>query len=208
MLKTNLSTRPFYNERRIHVLAAIAAVAVIGFTAWNLGSLIGLSEKRAALREQVAADEQAAVDLRGRAAALERGVDRVALAAVAEQARHANGIIEGRLFSWTEFFNRLEETLPAGVRLVSVAPQLDEADNGVTLIVIARRGEDADEFMERLEASGAFSGMSPVSDFVTDDGEHRVMLRGRYFPRAADGTQTSDEDEAGSDVREGAEVRP
>ena len=31
MLRTNLSTRPFYNERRVHVAAAVAAVAVIGF---------------------------------------------------------------------------------------------------------------------------------------------------------------------------------
>lgn len=199
MLKTNLSTRPFYNERRVHVLAAVAAVAVIGFTAWNLASLVALSERRSDLRAQVAADEQAAADLRARATALERGVDQVALAAVSEQARQANAIIDGRLFSWTAFFNRLEETLPGGVRLVSVAPQLDGDAIVVTMIVIARRSEDADEFMERLEASGAFQSMSPVSDLVGDDGEHRVTLRGLYL---------ADAEEAGGAGAPGGEGRP
>lgn len=202
MLKTNLSTRPFYNERRVHLAAAIAAVAVIGFSAWNIGSLIGLSEKRSDLRAQVAADEQQAADLRARAATLERGVDMVALAATAEEARRANAIIDGRTFSWTAFFNHLEETLPAGVMLSSVTPQLERGDIIVTMNVIARRSEDVDEFMERLEASGAFSGMSPTNDTVDDGGLHLVAMRGRYL---GEGAAADAEPAAGARVPESGE---
>lgn len=185
MLKTNLSTRPFYNERRVHLAAALVALAVVAFTAWNVAQLVTLSARRTELRTQAEADTRTAGDLRARAAALERGVDMVALAAIAEEARQANAIIDGRTFSWTAFFNRLEETLPPGVMLASVAPRLEQGDIIVTMVVMARRSEDVDEFMERLEASGAFGGVSPINDTVGTDGLHRVALRGRYIGEPA-----------------------
>ena len=35
MLRTNLSTRPFYNERIIHLLIALAGVIILGITVFN-----------------------------------------------------------------------------------------------------------------------------------------------------------------------------
>ena len=35
MLRTNLSTRPFYNERAVHLLLALAAVIVLALTAFR-----------------------------------------------------------------------------------------------------------------------------------------------------------------------------
>ena len=40
-------------------------------------------------------------------------------------AREANQLIDRRAFSWTDLFNRFEETLPADVRIVAVTPQVD-----------------------------------------------------------------------------------
>ncbi len=181
MLKTNLSTRPFYNERRVHLAAALVALVVVAFSVWNVARLVTLSSRRTALSSQIEADEQAAAELRARAASLESGVDLVALGAVAAEAREANSIVDGRRFSWTAFFNRLEETLPAGVMLASVAPSVERGDVTVSLIVVARRAEDVDEFMERLEGSGAFDGVNPTNDTVGEDGLHRVALRARYL---------------------------
>lgn len=181
MLKTNLSTRPFYNERGVHAAALLVAVLVIAFTVWNVARLVTLSSRRSTLGAQIAADEQAAADLRSRAAALEASVDAVALAAVAGEAREAGALVDGRAFSWTMFFNHLEETLPPGVMLASVAPTVDDGDVMVSMVVVARRAEDVDDFMERLEASGAFAGILNVNDTVGDDGLHRASLRGVYL---------------------------
>ena len=181
MLKTNLSTRPFYNERRVHLAAALVALLVVAFSVWNVARLVTLSSRRTALSSQIAEDERAAADLRSRAASLERSVDMVALAGVADDAREANTIVDRRSFSWTAFFNRLEETLPAGVMLASVAPSIDRGDVTVSMVVVARRAEDVDEFMERLEGSGAFSGVNPINDTVGENGLHSVALRARYL---------------------------
>ncbi|MEX2272955.1 MAG: PilN domain-containing protein [Vicinamibacterales bacterium] len=180
MLRTNLSTRPFYNERRVHVAAAIVALIVVAFTAWNATQLITLSARRGELRTETQRDEQAAADLRRRAEALERSVDTAALRLVAESAREASAIIGRRTFSWTAFFNRLEETLPPGVMLASVAPQIEHGEVVVFMTVIARRAEDVDEFMEQLEASGAFTSVLHINETAGEDGRHRASLRGTY----------------------------
>ncbi|HUF23100.1 MAG TPA: PilN domain-containing protein [Vicinamibacterales bacterium] len=180
MLRSNLSTRPFYNERRVHLAVALVALIVVAFTAWNAARLVALSTRRTELRTQIQTDEQVAADLRGRADALETSVDTVELASVVESAREANAIIDRRTFSWTTFFNRLEDTLPPGVMLVSVSPGVENGQVVVTMVVIARRAEDVDDFMVKLEASGAFSDVLNVTDTVGDDGLHRVALRGRY----------------------------
>jgi len=137
-------------------------------------------ERRGDLRAQIATDEQVAADLRQRAATLENSVDTAALTEVAAAARAANAIIDRRTFSWTTFFNRLEETLPPGVMIASVAPQVENGRVVVTMVVIARRAEDVDDFMVKLEGAGAFRDIEPISDTVTDEGLHRVSLRGRY----------------------------
>lgn len=180
MLKTNLSTRPFYNERRVHFAAAMVALVVVAFTVWNGARLVTLSARRTELSTQIDRDEQAAASLRMRASELERTVDTAALGIVAASAREANAIIDRRTFSWTTFFNRLEETLPAGVVLASVAPQVERGEVVVTMTVIARRVEDVDDFMEKLESSGAFKNVLNVSDIVGDDGLHRATLQGTY----------------------------
>ncbi|HEX6324030.1 MAG TPA: PilN domain-containing protein [Vicinamibacterales bacterium] len=180
MLKSNLSTRPFYNERRVHLAVALVALLVVAFTAWNAARLVALSSRRTELRAAVQTDDQVAADLRARAEALEKSVDTVALAAVAESAREANAVIDRRTFSWTTFFNRLEETLPPGVMLSSVSPSVENGQVIVTMVVIARRAEDVDDFMVKLEASGAFSSVLNVQESVGDDGLHRASLRGRY----------------------------
>lgn len=180
MLKTNLSTRPFYNERRVHLAAAVVALIVVAFTAWNVTRLVTLSARRTELRTQISQDEQTAAALRARADEQERSVDTTALRAVAASAREANAVIDRRTFSWTTFFNRLEETLPAGVVLSSVAPQVEGGQVVVRMVVIARRAEDLDDFMEKLEGSGAFRNVLTLNDAIGEDGLHRATVQGSY----------------------------
>jgi Tfp pilus assembly protein PilN len=180
MLKSNLSTRPFYNERRVHLAAALVALIVVAFTAWNAARLVALSSRRTELRTQIETDERAAADLRRRAEMLEKSVDTAALGLAAASAREANAIIDRRTFSWTTFFNRLEETLPPGVMLASVVPQVERGQVVVFMAVIARRAEEVDDFMEKLEASGAFKNVLSLRDTVREDGLLRADLRGTY----------------------------
>ena len=181
MIRTNLATRPFYNERAVHIVLALAAVVVVGFTAWTVGRLVSLSARHTALAAEIRRDEAAAAAHRQAADAIRRRIDPKVLELTVAQAREANALIDQRAFSWTEFFNLIERTLPGGVRLSSVAPHFEQGITSVTMVVTGRRAEDIDAFMERLEATGAFTDVLPRTEDFTEEGLHRTVIVGRYL---------------------------
>jgi hypothetical protein len=156
MLRTNLATRPFYNERLVHLLVALAAAVVGAITLLNVVELVRLSRENTMLSAAIREDRQAAADLTRRARETRQGIDQSQLKVVIAAAREANALIDGRTFSWTAFLNHIESTLPPDVMLVSVRPAIEDTGTHVTLGVSARRSVDIDEFVEALEATGAF----------------------------------------------------
>jgi Tfp pilus assembly protein PilN len=109
-----------------------------------------------------------------------RAIDKDELELVAYAAREANGLIDYRTFSWTAFFNHIEATLPPDVMLVSVRPSVDDEQTRVTMTVLSRRTEDIDEFVERLEATGAFEDVIPAQADATNEGLQRAVIESVY----------------------------
>jgi hypothetical protein len=185
MLRTNLSTRPFYNERGVRAgLAALFALA-LGLTLFNAIEIIRLQGQSRDSRETIARNEAQAVGVREKARVIRRSIDRAKLDAVQVAASEANALIDRRTFSWTELLNYFERTLPPDVRISGVMPQSDEAGRRLVQIsVYSRRVEDVEEFMDALEKTGAFSGVLPRSDRPDDDGTIRTELQAYYTPQA------------------------
>jgi len=59
MGRINLSTRPFYNERLVHLLLGLAALLIVGLSAFNLWQWRSLSERHARLLDIVVPAEVA-----------------------------------------------------------------------------------------------------------------------------------------------------
>jgi Tfp pilus assembly protein PilN len=188
MLRTNLSTRPFYNERVVHLLAALAAVIVVAITLMNVVKVVELSRRNTELSTRAARDRAEAQRLTTEAAGVRKGIDEAELKVVAAAAREANALIDQRTFSWTALFNHLEDTLPPDVMLVSVRPSLQNGVSRVSLVVLGRKTEDVDEFMEKLEATGVFEHVLPRNQERTDDGLLRQTLEADYVPSAEEAT--------------------
>ena len=186
MLRTNLSTRPFYNERAIHLLLALAGVLVLMLVAFNAIRIISLSRQNTDLSSMINRDRAEAQRLNAEAQKIRAGINQDELLATATAASEANRLIEQRTFSWTEFFNRIEETLPADVMLTSVQPSFEQDEPVVLMTVLGRRTEDIEEFIERLEGTKAFRQVLPTQSDPTDEGLSRVILRSVYTggPRA------------------------
>lgn len=183
MLRTNLSTRPFYNERLVHLLLGALAVVVVGVSAINLWQAIALTGRQATLSAQTSDADAKASALRADAAKIRSGINVRDLQATAVAAREANAIIERRAFSWTELFNRFEETLPDAVRISAVRPKIDD-DGRITLslVVVARSVEAVNTFIESLEQHAAFSGLLATEEFLDEDGLLQATIEGLYTP--------------------------
>ena len=183
MLRTNLSTRPFYNERAVHAVAAIVALIVLAITAWQVTRVVRLSRYKTELNAAINRDRNEA-DYRTReAASVRRGLDQKELAVVAQAAKEANQLIEQRTFSWTQLFNHLEATLPEDVMLTAVRPDFKEDETHVSLDLQGRESDDIDAFWASLEKTGAFRDIQWTSLTVTDDGLNKILMTSVYTPR-------------------------
>lgn len=180
MLRTNLSTRPFYNDRAVHIAIGAAALLVLALTAVNVFRMITLSRQNTELSSRINGDHAEADALGKMATDILRRVDKAELQLIVDSAREANSLIDQRTFSWTAFFNRIESTMPPDVMLSAVKPLVRDGVTRVTMTVLGRRAEDIDEFMEKLEATGAFDEVVPSQQDRTDEGLFRVTLESIY----------------------------
>ena len=199
MPRTNLSTRPFYNERAIQVLLGAVALVVLALTAYNALRVVTLTRQNRELSVLVGRDRSEAQRLTAEARRIRAGIDQAALKVTAEAADSANRLIDQRTFSWTALFNHIEETLPADVMLTSVQPSVVRDRSIVQMTVLARRPEDLDEFMDRLEGTGSFADVLLTQEDLTEDDLHKGVLRVEYLGAAA-GAPSADGTPAGADA--------
>ena len=186
MIKTNLSTRPFYNEGAVRVWLIAVAVVVGAATIFNVQRILHYSRNDTEAALSASHDEAAAAGLRVAAAKERASVDTKQIAAASAQAREANNLIDRRTFSWTELFNVFEKTLPPDVRVTSVRPRLDEKDRRIQLAVtlFSRNVDDVNLFMENLQGTGVFEEVNPLDTRVTDTGQFESTITMKYVPKA------------------------
>jgi Tfp pilus assembly protein PilN len=179
MIRTNLSTRPFYNARAVQALLGLFAVVVVAMTAYNAIQLVRLASSQRSLGAKAVAAEREATRLRAEAARTLAGVDQKELAIVDKAAREANGIIDQRTFSWTEVFAHFERTLPSDVRITSVQQQ---AGQQLVLGAEARSVEDIERFIAALEKTGAFRNVIPRTEVLMENDTFQATLEATYAP--------------------------
>lgn len=183
MLRTNLSTRPFYNVRAVRVLIGAAGVLVLAASVFNAASIVQLTLAQRTLGARAFEAERGAARLRAEAAAIRAQINPKELDVVAGAAREANAIIDRRAFSWTDLFAQFEATLPADVRITSVSPR-QERDGRVAVAVgvEAKRVEDLDAFMEALEEQGQFHDLLTLREETNLKGFIDAVVEGAYMP--------------------------
>ena len=181
MIRANLSTRPFYNERAVLAWIGLIALVVLAATIFNVSEVLHYSKNETDLALRASQDEAAARDLRARAVRERASVDAKQIEIEAARAKEANNLIDRRTFSWTELFNRFEATLPDDVRVTAVYPTLDKDHQmQLSVTVVARSVDDVDTFMENLEATGSFSRLNPFTTRVNESGQFECVLTMRY----------------------------
>lgn len=175
----NLATRPFYNERAVHLVLAALGLAIVAILALEVVRFAALSRAFGELTLAAETAESEAAAVATRTSRLEREMPGDATTALVLATEEVNRLIEQRLFSWTAFFNVIEQTLPAGVMLTAVRPDADEAGTSVDLAVIGRTVADVEDFIRRLEETGVFADVLARQGELNEEGMYRAQLRGR-----------------------------
>jgi Tfp pilus assembly protein PilN len=182
MLRANLATRPFYNERAVQFVLGAVALLVLAVSAFNAFELIRLTESQQTLGAHAVDAEREAARLRSEAATIRGQINAKELDVVANAAREANSIIDQRAFSWSDLFDQLEHTLPDDVRITAVEPTLSsQGEFIVNIAVQARRSEDLDAFIEALEKTGSFRDVITPAEETNEQGLLVAAIRGTYI---------------------------
>jgi hypothetical protein len=183
MLRGNLASRPFYNERLVSAGLALIALVVLALAAFNAYKLHALSTHRATLKSRADAQKAEALRIERGAAALQRNVDRTTLLQLAGSTQEANTLIDERTFSWTVFFGVIEKTIPFDLRLESVAPRVERGSFRVTMMVVGKKSDDIDAFVEALQDTGSFYDLIPrEKELNEEDNTYRGEVVGYYIP--------------------------
>jgi Tfp pilus assembly protein PilN len=180
MLRTNLSTRPFYNARAVRAGLLGMAVLAGGLTLFNTVENVRLTASQSTLGSSEAEARREATRLRGEATRIRSQINQAELETVAAAAREANALIDKRAFSWTDLMAQFETTLPEDVRVRSVQPRLADGAFIVTVTVEARSAEDIDDFIEALEQTGNFRDVLPRVQLTTPDDLIESTIEGVY----------------------------
>lgn len=187
MLRGNLATKPFYNERLVTLALVVLTLVVVALTVFNATRLVSLSSRRSALRAEIAADEAKAAQIRADATAVQNSVDRAALQNLAGSTRLANDLITARTFSWTTFFGYIEDTIPFDVRITAVSPEIEKGEIVVSMLLLGRSEADIEMFAAALEGTGAFYDVRYTVADSTEEQLKRVTLTSKYLPARTGG---------------------
>lgn len=181
MLRTNLSTRPFYNMRAVQVTLSALSVVVIAMTLYNAFELIRQGTRQRSLGAREVEAQAEAARLKGDAARIRAQINPKELETVAASAREANGIIDLRAFSWTQILTQFETTLPEGVRITAIQPRVERDGRVVVGIgVEARKGADLEAFLDALEKTGTYRDVLTTEEQTNRDGLIDAVVEGTY----------------------------
>ncbi len=155
-VRLNLATTPLENNRQFltaAVLVGLVSLTALVWLAWQ--SYQDWRETRALRDERIQLEEKL-VTLQQQRRELEQFFNRPETRRVTEQAAYLNTLIAQRSFSWTQLFMDLERLLPAGVRVISIAPQLVEGRVEVRLVIGATSDEAKLKFLQTLDQANEF----------------------------------------------------
>jgi Tfp pilus assembly protein PilN len=177
-LHLNLTTAPQTNKRPFLAGAAVAGtVGVLALILLSYAAYVSWQSSRelrsdiSTLQESIRHDQQ-------RQQQLQAYFQSTEAKQILDRSGFLNSLIDERSFPWTKIFMDLEQTLPPGVRVVSIAPRLVDGRAEVTLEVGAMTDQSKIQFLEAVEKSKTFTGMVVKDERHSDEpGKDRITLR-------------------------------
>ena len=183
MLKINLATRPFYNERVIDTVLLLLGVGALVLMVVGGQTLFRLSNTYTDVVRTAQLLEAEASAVTEEMMALNQSVSEDELETLRLSAAEANRLIDQRVFSWTELFNVIEQTLPDRVMLTGLRPTGTSGSMTLTIGVIGERITDIEQFIEELEATGSVDNVLARQEQRTEDGMYSAQLIGEFRGR-------------------------
>lgn len=156
-IRLNVATQPLESHRRF--LAGATVLAVVGLLLLVVlsTSVYRTWRRNSGERATIERYQSQLVAMHGERQQLAAFFDSEKTKTVMDRAAFLNSLIDQRSFPWTKIFTDLEKVLPAGVRVVSIEPKMQNGQVYVKLVVGAADDKSKIRFLDALQSSSAFS---------------------------------------------------
>ena len=182
-IQINLATRPFHNNIVYWLTFGGCFAVLVGFTWYNAARFEGTAAEIARWEEMLQQRESEFSSLSNDVTTMTQTVAGMDLKALNERSAFANGIILGRLFSWSQLFDRLEKVQPENVRLRSIRPVITKEGTEVSVDAMTRDYDSLLKFEAALLDSDYFSFVYPLQESSKESqGEIHFNLAFGYVP--------------------------
>ncbi len=158
-VRINLATKALINQRWFVFTYGVAGSFAFLALIWLSVHVIRTRRADSLIRAQISQTEDQIHRLQLQQGQLRTYFTQPAQKEKIERAAFLNSLIQQRSFPWTKIFEDLEKTLPPGVRVVSISPQLHNGHLQVKLLVGAQSDEDKLKFLKALDDSKTFSAV-------------------------------------------------
>ncbi|MDQ7008189.1 MAG: hypothetical protein Q9Q40_13260 [Acidobacteriota bacterium] len=175
-IELNLASRPFRNDLPLGVLLALLAISALGLTAHNTYTWITADSRLAALDREMADHEQRMAEIQSEADRLQKELEAIDLDVLAPQAEFANAVLRERNFSWTRFFNALEQVLPWHTKLSSIRPRFDAGRVIIDLTATSQNYDSFLDFQTALQNSPFFDQVVPTGYETGKGSDNRIFF--------------------------------
>lgn len=164
-LDINLASHAYEDTRRFWLrwggslaLLAVITLALIFYTVMGWFDARRDRQTIASLKAQIAERDR-------ENAAAEAFLNRPENRTIRDRSQFLNELIERKAFSWTQVFQDLEKVMPARLHVVSIRPELNDANQlEIKLLVAGESRERALDLVRRMEESPRFRQPSVTAE--------------------------------------------
>ena len=159
-IRINFASREYILARKVYVVLLLALAAAASVFVINYGDYTSAQAREAVLTNQLKLHDKIAANVTAKLAEAGKKAAENDVKAAVMQAQFADAAIDRRVFSWTEFLNRLEEVVPDGVGIGSIKPDFSTLDMDISGTALSM--DRLTEFMDRMTKSPYFEDIPPI----------------------------------------------
>jgi Tfp pilus assembly protein PilN len=163
-VRLNLATAPLESHRRFIAGAVLAGTIALAGLAWLAYDVAVTWRANRAERTEIARYNRQLDRMSGQRQQLAAFFGAPKTREVMDRAAFINSLIDQRSFPWTKIFMDLEQVLPPGVRVVSLAPKMEKGQVKLDLVIGAASDATKLKFLNALEGAPDFSQLQVRSE--------------------------------------------
>ena len=179
----NLAARPYRDYRPVYAVVVILSLLTAFLMLNNVETYYRYHRETGTTRAKIASIESQTAAERKKDQEVQQRMRGLDLARLDARAKFVNAKLYERAFSWSTLLDELESVLHDDVRLVSIAPSIEEGEPvSLDLQFESRSADGLESTLARLQRDAQFRDPFPTTETRSESGTWAFAIQVKYLP--------------------------